>query len=49
MADSDEVIAMAQTVPRDRVAAFLHELGFSTGIVDVREQLSAEVARCTRP
>lgn len=46
MADPDEVVPLAQTVPGDRVAAFLRALGFSTGFVGGREQISAEVARC---
>jgi hypothetical protein len=46
MADADEVVPMAQTVPGDRIIAFLRALGFSAGFVDMREQISAEVARC---
>jgi hypothetical protein len=45
MADADEVVPMAQTVPRNH-GAFLLALGFSSKFVECREHISAEVARC---
>jgi hypothetical protein len=45
MADADEVVPMAQTVPRNH-GAFLLALGFSPRFVEARQHISEEVARC---